>query len=144
MNKKQYCFSILFTSFCLLFLAGCKKNGAFITDGGLDDRLQGTWKVLDVEPNVLPQDWEFQSPGTLYITTHDPAGGPDFLEEVKYQADGRLSRSRLNISNYSNALWNGEWSIMLIDAEVLVISKPYTGCPPPQKECGLMTKEFTR
>ncbi|MFW5777827.1 MAG: hypothetical protein ACOCW7_01525 [Bacteroidota bacterium] len=128
MNKK-----FLFPVIAILFgvLPSCQKS--------MNENITGRWEKVDVtqiEPSTV-SFWDFDS-GKLIIykaPANDPAA-VSVVDSAFYAISGNPLQSKLVLFDAGNDLYNGEWDIVKLNDEELILNLDIEG--------GVLFEEFIK
>lgn len=125
----------------LLFtFSGCEKVEYFKSEKSIQSELNGSWRLVEIpRNNSQVQDWTF-SGNVVYRTINDPS--LKVVSDVRgtYSLNVKLTKSDIIISDFPSGLehLNGNWRIVRLDKEVLVIATDH------YKTTGLLQLEFVK
>lgn len=123
----------LFPFFALLFwvLPSCKKS--------INENISGRWEKVDVtqiEPSNV-SFWDFDSGKLIIYRT--PANDPatvSVVDSAFYTISGNPLKSKLVLFDAGNDLYNGEWDIVKLNDEELILNLDIEG--------GVLFEEFVK
>lgn len=117
--------------FLLTFSFACKKH--------TEDILSGTWEVVNVEDIYAPHtdEWEFND-GALTMYRRSKANTSDAVihDSGVYLFESTPIKSTIRLFDTSNEIWNGNWNVVKLNDENMVIQLDIVG--------GVLYKEFVK
>ena len=117
----------------VLTIAGCQKEEFLMSESKIESQLQNTWQRVDMTQTSSGVQWKFNE-GKLYLIKNGSA-----LAEGDYSVDASVTKVKIDISGFPDPGYeymNGNWQVIQLDEDVLVVAQKYHG--------GTFQQEFTR
>ncbi|HPB01591.1 MAG TPA: hypothetical protein PLZ67_01430 [Bacteroidales bacterium] len=88
------------------------------------DKLDETWRLVRVDQDSTIswfELWQFEGE-MVYMTTR-PSGGTtiDTLYSAEYTVKSGVSKTTVTMQQCANAAYNGDWDVLTLDKDMLVI-----------------------
>lgn len=89
-----------------------------------EDKIAETWRLVkvDVDSTVTHYElWQFDGQ-QIYMLSR-PSGGTtlDTLQHADYSVKAGLSKTIITVTNCGNAYFNGDWDVLTLNKDILVI-----------------------
>jgi hypothetical protein len=109
-------FVVIFLLFAAVVTSSCTKMKK--------DKIDETWRLIRVDEDSTVtwfELWQFEGE-TVYMTTR-PSGGTniDTIGSAEYEVKSGLSKTTVTFKNCSNATYNGDWEVLKLNKEIMVI-----------------------
>ena len=120
------------------FLASCETSRPY-SEKKLKQLIQVTWEFVPISVDDSLSYWEFNESGKLYRTAINSASGTiDTLDAPTYTLEAGITNCYVTISGSKYEAYNGKWSIINLDEQILVIAVKY------KEAGGLVEREFSK
>ena len=128
LRKFQFLLAVI-----VLAITGCQKEELLMSEDKIESQLENTWQRVEMTQTSYDIQWKF-SDGKLYLYKKDV-----LLAEGNYSVNTSVTKVKIDVSGFPEPGYdymNGNWQVVQLDDEVLVIAQKYHG--------GTYQQEFTR
>lgn len=100
----------------VIVLASCQKKQ--------EDRIAETWRLIRVSVDSTVtwyEQWQFDGQNVQMVTRDTSTTSLDTIATGTYTVDAGLSKTIINMKDFSATQYNGDWEVLKLNKDIMVI-----------------------